>query len=78
MSFFYDSIRCAALVAACRTPTDWTQPYEIARIKRPDDLGLVQKRALEIAEYTLENAEEFHTIGDFCNLIQCCAGIGAQ
>ena len=54
MSFFYDSIRCAALVAACRTPTDWTQPYEIARIKRPDDLGLVQKRALEIAEYTLE------------------------
>lgn len=78
MSFFYDSIRCAALVAACRTPTDWTQPYEIARIKRPDDLGLVQKRALEIAEYTLENAEEFHTVGDFCNLIQCCAGIDAQ
>lgn len=78
MSFFYDSIRCAALVAACRMPNDWTQPYEIARIKRPDDLGLVQKRALEIAEYTLVNAEEFHSIEDFCSLIQCCASVGVQ
>lgn len=75
MSFFYDSVRCAALTAACRTPTDWARPYEIARIKQADDLGLVQKRALEIAEYTLEHAEEFCCIQDFCSLIQCCAGI---
>lgn len=78
MSFFYDSVRCAALVAVGRTPTDWTQPYEIARIKNTDDLGLVQKRALEIAEYTLEHAEEFHGIEDFCNLIHCCAGVDVQ
>lgn len=77
-SFFCDSVRCAALTAACRTPTDWTRPYEIARIKRAEDLGLVQKRALEIAEYTLEHAEEFRSIEDFCNLIQCCAGIDVQ
>ena len=78
MSFFYDSIRCAALTAACRTPTDWTRPCEIARIKRSEDLGLVQKRALEIAEFTLAHAEEFQTIEDFCQRIHCCAGIDAQ
>ncbi len=78
MSFFYDSIRCAALTAACRTPTDWTRPCEIARIKKSEDLGLVQKRALEIAEFTLAHAEEFQTIEDFCQRIHCCAGIDAQ
>lgn len=78
MSFFYDSIRCAALTAACRTPTDWTRPCEIARIKNPEDLGLVQKRALELAEYTLGHAEEFHKIEDFCQFILCCAGVDAQ
>ena len=77
-SFYYDSIRCAAIVAAGRTPTGWTQPYEIARIKNADDLGLVQKRALELAEYTLEHAEEFCRIEDFCSLIQCCAGVDVQ
>lgn len=77
-SFFYDSVRCAALTAACRTPTDWTRPYEIACIKNADDLGLVQKRALEIAEYTLEHADEFQSIEDFCSLIHCCAGIDVQ
>lgn len=77
-SFFYDSVRCAALTAACRTPTDWARPCEIARIRSADALGLVQKRALEIAEYTLEHAKEFCSIEDFCRLIQCCAGIDAQ
>ena len=77
-SFFCDSVRCAALTAACRTPTDWTRPCEIARIKRAEDLGLVQKCALEIAEYTLEHAEEFRGIEDFCQLIWRCAGIDMQ
>lgn len=78
MSFFYDSVRLAAIAAACRTPFDWTNPCEIARIKNPDDLGLVQKRALEIAEYTLEHGKEFRDIEDFCRLIERFASVDAQ
>ncbi len=78
MSFFYDSIRCAAVTAACRTPSDWTQPCDLARIKNTELMGLVQKRALEIAEYTLEHGENFRSIENFCGFIQCCAGVNVQ
>lgn len=75
MSFFCDSVRFAAVTAACRTPSDWTQPRDFARIKHPELMGLVQKRALEIAEYTLEHAEELRSIEDFCSLIHDYAGV---
>ena len=75
MSFFCDGVRFAAVTAACRTPSDWTQPCDFARIKHPELMGLVQKRALEIAEYTLKHAEELRSIGDFCSLIHDYAGV---
>ncbi|MBR1602572.1 MAG: phosphotransferase [Synergistaceae bacterium] len=75
---FYDALRLGILSAAPRLPDFWTKTWDIAQIKDKKDLGHVQRRFLEIAEYVLINCEKFDKIEDFCELVHCCAGVDVQ
>lgn len=77
-NMFYDALKLGILSAAPRIPNFWTKTWEIARITDKTALGHMQKRFLEIAEYTLINSENFKNIDDFCELVRCCAGVDVQ
>ena len=50
---------------------------DLKRIEKRE-LGFIQKRSLEIAEYTLLMTDTFHNIDEFNAFLRCCAGIGQQ
>ena len=60
-----------------RISSDMALTCDLKRIEKRE-LGFIQKRSLEIAEYTLLMTDTFHNIDEFNAFLRCCAGIGQQ
>lgn len=73
-----DALQYAAISLITRVSSDMAKTCDIKRIKDSKALGFVQKRSLEIAEYTLLMPDTFKNIQDFNAFIRCCAAIEKQ
>ena len=73
-----ESIEYAMACVALRVQSSMAQSCEIKRITNHDDLVLVQTRALQMAEYVLQNAADFRNVDQFCEFLWCCCGVEIQ
>ncbi len=73
-----DALNYATVSATIRITSDFAQSCEIKRIKKREDLAHIQRRVLEVAEYTLLHQDQFHEIEDYCDFLRCCCDIAVQ
>lgn len=73
-----DALQYAAISLITRVSSDMAKTCDIKRIKDSKSLGFIQKRSLEIAEYTLLMTDTFSSIQDFNEFLRCCAAIERQ
>ena len=76
-SIFQDALQYAVISLITRISSDMALTCDLKRIEKRE-LGFIQKRSLEIAEYTLLMTDTFHNIDEFNAFLRCCAGIGQQ
>ena len=76
-SIFQDALQYAVISLITRISSDMALTCDLKRIEKRE-LGFIQKRSLEIAEYTLLMTDTFHNIDEFNTFLRCCAGIGQQ
>ena len=76
-SIFQDALQYAVISLITRISSDMALTCDLKRIEKRE-LGFIQKRSLEIAEYTLLMTDTFHSIDEFNTFLRCCAGIEQQ
>lgn len=74
---FQDALQYAVISLVTRISSDIALTCDLKRMKK-SDLGFIQKRSLEIAEYTLLMTDTFHNIDEFNEFLRCCAAIERQ
>lgn len=75
---FKDACLYAVLSLTTRITSDHVRTCDLMKITDKQCLGNLQKRALQMAEYTLLHPDSFKTIDDFISFLRCMADITQQ